>query len=411
MRTFLLSLLLVAVTVAARPKSTFIEIRSLPSSVKGLAAIVEKEKPSDFRKQALWAMEAKLREKGEPLTDPEAVDALVDETLRRVLDDMASASDIYKWEGDDAPRGDLLIREHLYVLPGRTSASFSKTYTVRPMGKRIDGAYRNTNCTLKVSVAKSAAEWFTHVDTRGWGVALDPIRATDGVARVVLRFLSKAGTEPASARHERPVWVGFFRQEAVGGPWLPVLFEPAGAKLQRDQETTLLPADPKEKLTDAMKQHLFAVRVGDLALMNPNRSTLHEAEARWTSLNGLSGSVVDAKNIGWLDVLRMDDDALVRAAGVLKIVSLGGTVTTDELVDVISNVKQARVQAEALLALTKLLDASAEAPTDEDKAVLTRLGGAGELKLLGTVARLKSGAVTRLYKKGPKGWDPVVPKR
>lgn len=411
MRTILFVLLLVAATAPARPKSTFIEIKSLPGSVKGLAAVVEKEKPGDFRKQAIWAMEAKLRESGEELTDPDAIDSLADEMLKRVLEDMAGNTEIYKWEGDDAPRGDLLIRETLYVLPGRTTSGFSKKYTVRPMGKRIDRAYRNTDQTLKVVVAKSPAEWFTHVESKGWGVAFDSIRVTDSVARVVMRFLSKGGPDQVYARHERPVWVAFFKQEAVGGPWSPVLFNPAAAQLQRDQETTMLPADPKEKLTDAMKQHLFAIRVGDLALINQNRSTLHESEAKWTSLNGLSGSVVDAKTLGWLDVLRMSDDALVRAAGALKIVSLGGSVTVDELLDVLTSVKVARVQAEALLALNKLLDASAETPSADDVAVITKLGGAGDVKLSGTAARLKAATTTKYFKKGAKGWDPVVFKK
>lgn len=411
MRSIVFAVLCVAGTALARPKSTFIEIKSLPTTVKGLAAVVEKEKAGDFRKQAIWAMEAKLREKGDELTDADAIDALVDETLKRVFDDMAANTEIYMWEGDEAPRGDVLIRDPVLLLPGRTSTGFSKKYQVRPMGKRIDRGYRNTDCTVKVTVAKSPAEWFTHVESKGWGIAVDPIRTTDNVARIVLRFLSKGGTEPVSARHERPVWVAFFKQEAVGGPWTPVLFDVAASKLAREQETTLVPPGPNDKLTEAMKQHIFAIRVGDLALINQNRSSLHESEAKWTSLNGLSGSVVDAKNLGWLDVLRMSDEPLVRAAGVLKVASLNGEVTNDELVEVLEKVKQARVQAEALLQLNKRLDASAEVPTDEDKAGINKLGGAGELKVAGTVARLKGTAVTKYFKKGANGWDPVVPKK
>lgn len=400
-----------ALSAGARPKSTFIEIKTLPSSVKGLAGVVEKEKPGDFRKQAIWALEAKLREKGDELTDPDAVDALVDEVLKKVFEDMALPTDIYKWEGDDAPRGDILIRDPVLLLPGRTSTSFSKKYTVRPMGKRIDGAYRNTDCSVKVTVAKSPADWFSHVDTKGWGIAVDPIRTTDGVARIVVRFLSKAGTEPPSARHERPVWVSFWKQDAAGGPWAPLLFEPAASKLQREQETTLVPPGPNEKLTDAMKQHIFAIRVGDLAYINPNRPTLNEHEAKWTSLTGLSGAVVDAKNQGWLDVLRMSDEPLVRAVGVLRVAALGGEVTTDELADVIAKVKHARVQAEALLVLNKRLDASAEPLSDEDKAAIVKLAGEGELKRYGTVARLTAGKTPRYFRKVESGWDPIVPKR
>lgn len=411
MRAIIVSSLIVCSVAFARPKSTLIELRSLPSSVKGLAGIVEKEKPSDFRKQALWAMETKLREKGEELTDADAVDAVVDETLRRVFDDMSLPTENWKWEGDEAPRGDVLIRDPVLLLPGRTSTGFSKQYKVRPMGRRIDGAFRNTDCTVKVTVAKSQAEWFTHVDTKGWGIAVDPIHASDGIVRIVLRFVSKAGTEPASARHERPIWVGFFRQEATGGPWVPVYFEPSGAKLQKDQETTLMPVDPKEKMTDAMKQHVLAIRLGDLALINPNRSTLHQNEAKWTSLDGLSGSVIEAKNVGWIDPLRTSSDPLVRAAVVLKLAALGQQVAMDELLDVLTTVKQARVQGEALLIINKRLDASSETLADEDKALLIKLAGEGELKVLGSLARHKAGSTLRYFKKGDKGWEPVIPKK
>jgi hypothetical protein len=220
---------------------------------------------------------------------------------------------------------------------------------------------------VKVTVAKSPAEWFTHVESKGWGIAVDTIRTTDNVARIVLRFLSKGGTEPISARHERPVWVGFFKQESVGGPWAPVLFDVAASKLQREQETTLVPPGTNEKLTDGDEAaHLRDSR---------RRPRAHQPEplvaARERSEVDVAQRPVRLgrrrEDLGWLDVLRMSDEPLVRAAGVLKVASLNGEVTNDELVDVIEKVKQARVQAEALLLLNKRLDASADTPTDEDK--------------------------------------------
>ncbi len=403
--------LLLVFPAIARPKSTFIEIKTMPGSVKGLAAVVQKEKPSDFRTQALWQLETKLRENGEELTDPDAIDALVDELLKRVFDDMALPTDIYMWEGDEAPRGEVLIRDPVLLLPGRTSSGFARRYEVTPMGLRIDRGYRNTSTTVKVAVAKSAAEWFAHVESKGWGVAVHPIHVTDGVARVVLQFLSRGGTAPPSARHERPIWVAFFRQDAAGGPWQPLVFDGAKARLARDQESTLLPFDPKTKLTDAMKRHVLALRFDELKLINPNRSTLHETEARWTSLNGLSGSVVDPRTAGWLDVYRTSDEPLVRAAATLKVASLGGSVSPDELVDVLVTVKQARVQAEALLALQQQLDGSAEAVSVEDQSALAKLGGGDDVKVFQTVARVKSAKATKLFKKGAAGWQPVVPKQ
>ncbi|MCA2979809.1 MAG: hypothetical protein INH41_31310 [Myxococcaceae bacterium] len=411
MRPFALFCLLAASAAGARPKSSFIEIKSLPSTVKGLAAVVEREKTGDFRTQALWAMEAKLREAGAEVNDPDVVDALLDETLRRVFDDMAAATDIYAWEGDDAPRGDVLIRGTTLVFPGRASTGFSKSYTVRPQGKRIDRGYLNAECTVKVQVARSPAEWFLHVETKGWGVAIDPVLASDGVHRVVVRLFSKGGTVPPSIRHERPVWVGFFRQEATGGPWNPLVFNPAGAKLAREQETTLLPPDPKVKVTDAMRQHVLAVRLGDLAFINPARAALHESELRWTSLNGLSGPVVDERTSRWIDPLRTVDDALTRAVVVLRLASLGVEVTPDELFDVLVSVKQARVQAEALLAINKRLDASAETPTDDDLARLTALGGVSDVKVWRSLGRAKGGQGFKYFHKGGGGWEPIVPKK
>jgi hypothetical protein len=153
------------------------------------------------------------------------------------------------------------------------------------------------------------------------------------------------------------------------------------------------------------------VRLGDLPFINPARAALHESEQRWTSLNGLSGSVVDERTVKWIEPLRTADDALTRAVVVLKLASLGVEVLPDELFDVVVNVKQARVQAEALLAINKRIDASTDTPAEEDVAVLTKLGATNELKVWRTLARAKGGSGLKYFRKGANGWEPVVPKK
>lgn len=399
----------VSIDTLGRPKSSVFEIKTLPNKVKALATIVEREKGGDFRTQAVWALETRLREQGVVLAEPDAVDALLDEMLQRMVSDMSSSSDVYKNEGDDAPRADFIDAETALVFPGRNSSTFSKTYTARPVGKRLTRALYNKDCKLKVTVAKSAGEWFQHVETKGWGIAIDPVLVNDAVARVVVRLFSKGEGQVAFSRHERPVWVAFFKQEVDGGPWLPVLWNPVQAKLQRDQETTLLPVDPKAKPTDAIKQHVLSVRFGDLAFINPARSTLHETELKWTTLNGLSGTVVEAKNVAWLEPYRRSEGPLVRAAAILKGTGLGVSASSDELLDVISSVKHARVQAEALLILGKQLDASNDIPSDEDRLTLTKAGGPGVVSVWKNAARLKTDTSMKLYRRAGSTWQLVEP--
>jgi hypothetical protein len=100
---------------------------------------------------------------------------------------------------------------------------------------------------------------------------------------------------------------------------------------------------------------------------------------------------------------------LVRAAAILKGTGLGVSASSDELLDVISSVKHARVQAEALLILGKQLDASNDIPSDEDRLTLTKAGGPGVVSVWKNAARLKTDTSMKLYRRAGSTWQLVEP--
>ncbi len=406
-RRLLLASLVCAAAAEARPKSKLVEIRTLPSTVKGLAATLKTEKPGDFREALLWSLETKLREKGTELTEPDAIDAMTEALLGRIFEEMAAANDVWTWEGQDGPRGDVLIRGTVKLKPGRTSSGFDKKFTVSPKGKRIDRGYLNTPCTVQVVTAAGEAEWFEWVGSKGWGAALHAVQVTDDVARVGLQLLSPGKADAPAPRHERPVWVAYFRRERPDAPWELFLFEPYTSKEQRTQESNLLPADPRAKLTDAQKKLVLALRMEDVRLLDASKAALSAKDYAWFTLHGLTEAPVDAKTVGWLDAYRTSDHPLVRAAAVLKAASLGGPVDPVELLDLRGQVKVKAVQEQALASLAKVLDASTEVPTEEDKAALAKLGGGEDVKVLRAAARVKAGGKTLLFMKGEGGWAPV----
>lgn len=403
-RPLVLAVALLAASSPARPK--LIELRSLPQAPKALAAALAKEKPGALREALVSLLETKLREQGAEVSDPDELDALAAATFQKIFDDMAAPTEVWTWEGDDGPRGEVLIRERVLLLPGRTTSGFSRRYTVRPKGKRIDRGYLDTDCTVEVGVAKSEPDWHAWVERKGWGAALHPVLATDDVARVVVSLLSPGTSGSPAPRHERPVWVAYFKKEKAG--WQVLDFQPATAKEQRLQEANVLPSDPKEKLTDAQRKLVLALRMEDVKLINPARTVFLGREASWFSLAGLTECPVDAKTLEWLDPYRTSEHPLVRAAAVLKVVSLGGAVQPSELLDAITQVRVRAVQAEAMKALDALLEGGAEAVGDEDRAALAKLGGGDDVKVLKGVARVKVGNKLQFFKKGESGW--VAPK-
>lgn len=399
-RLAVLAVALLAAASPARPK--LIEFKSLPQAPKAIAAALAKEKPGPMREALLSLLETRLREKGSEVSDPDQLDAIAATMFQKIFDDMAAPTEVWTWEGDDGPRGEVLIRGHVLLLPGLTTSGFSKRYTVKPMGKRIDRGYLNTECTVEVGVAKSEADWHQWIEKKGWGAALHPVLATDDVARVVLSIFSPGTSASPAPRHERPVWVAFFKKEK--GEWQLLDFPPAAAKEQKLQEANALPADPKERLTDPQRRLVLALRMDDVKLLNPARTAFLGREASWFDLTGLTECPVDAKTLDWLDPYRASEHPLVRAAAVLKVVSLGGAVQPAELLDAVTRVKVKAVQAAAMKALDALLEGSAEPVGDEDQAALAKLGGGGDVKVLKGVARVKVGNTLQFFTKGDGGW-------
>jgi hypothetical protein len=412
MRTTLVSCLvslLASSEALAKPKSVMLEVRGVPSAPQAMARLLVTEKPGPFRAQVLDALLTRLREQGQPLEEPDAVDAMARVMFERALQDMAAATDVWVWQPTEAPRGDVLIRETVKLWPGQTSSGFTAVVTVSPKGKRIDLGFLDTPCTVRVSVAKSEADWHAEAEQRGrWVASLHPVRQVDGVALVALSLLSPSKGEPPAPRHERPVWLALFRRETVSGPWELVGFEPAVAREQRLQESNLLPGDGKAKLSDAQRQLVLALRMHDVRLINPNRKALSAYELAWVSLEGLSGRVVDAKHVAWLAPWLTSDVPLVRAVALLRTAELGGEVKPADVVGVLQAVRAAPVQAEAMRLLSSLVGASAEAVSESDKAVLAR-APSDEVRVLGDVARVRRGDQETFFTRGKAGWQPLRP--
>jgi hypothetical protein len=385
-----------------------IEIKNLPGSPHAALAMLPKEKPGPFRRQLVTLVEAKLREKGTPFTDADAIDTMVTGTFAKIFEDLAAPTDVWAWTGDEKdPRGDVLIRKTVKLMPGVTTTTFGKSFTVSPRGKRVDRAFLNTPCTVDVSVAKSEQDFFSEVESRGnWVALVHPVATFDKVARVAIQFLSPAKGENGAARHERPLWVAYFTLDTKD-PQL-ALFEPYLATEQKLQESNVLPADPKEKLVDSQKQLVLAMHLMDLRLINPSRKSLTPAELKYVQLEGITESPVDARHVAWLEPWRTDENALTRAVAVLRIAQLGGTVTVPEVVFILEHVRAVQVQAEAFGLLGKLLDASTQVVSETDKAQLSK-HGADDIKAQGDVAKVRLGGRVTFYRQGKTGWVLLVP--
>jgi hypothetical protein len=371
--------------------------------------MLAKEKPGPFRRQLLTALEARLREKGAVLSDTASTDVLAGLMFGKIFDELAAPTEVWSWSSEDGPpHGDVLIRKTVKVMPGVTSGAFLKTYTVSPRGKRIDRGFLNTPCTLEVSTAGSEAEWFDEVEQKsGWVASVQPVLVSENVARVAVQLLSPGRAEVPSARHERPVWIGFFQREKDGAEWTLALFEPYTALEQKLQETNALPADPKEKLVDQQKQLLLSLRMHDLSLVNPARKVLAAQELKYVQLDGLTESPVDAKHLAWLEPWRAAPNPLQRAVAVLRLHQLGGAVSPEELLGVLDTVRALAVQAEALGAIGQLVESSKEVASAEDVAALAKNGE--EVKTFKTVARVRGAGKPVYYRRTAKGWAIIAP--
>lgn len=401
--------LLALVACAASAKPVMLEIKSIPASPRAALAMISKEKPGPFRRQLITALEARLREKGSVLNEPESVDALAALMFGKVFDEMAAPTEVWSWSGDEGlPRGDVLIRKTVKLMPGATSKNFSKSYTVSPKGKRIDRGFLNTPCTLEVSVAKSDTDWYSEVEEKGgWVASLAPVQVSENVARVALQLLSPGKSGAVAPRHERPVWVAFFTRENDHADWSLALWEPWLVLDQKLQESNVLPADPKEKLVDQQKQLVLALRMHDLSLINPNRRVLTAHELKFIQLDGLTESPLDAKHVAWLEPWRKAEHPVVRSVALLRIAQLGGTVSADELTSVLDNARALPLQAEALGAVAHVLDASKEPVSAEDRKALSKFGD--DIKVVKGLARVRGDGKTTVLRFSANAWEIVAP--
>lgn len=406
----LVAALLLAPGASARPKGKMFEIKDPPSTAHAWLEAALAEKPGAARDANLFSMEARLREKGEELTDPDAVDALVATTFEKIFDDMAGPTDVWVWEGETGARGDVLVREKVLLFPGRTSTGFSKELTVQPKGKRIDRGYLNSKLTVKVAVAKSDADWFAWTDAKGWGAAVHPVLVNDNVARVVVQLFSPGKKDSPGPRHERPVWVAYFKRAKADAPFELALFEPAMGLDQREQEANVISLTVKNRPTEAHKKLILALRMEDLRYLNPARPLFSNREAEWFALKGLTECPVDAKTVAWLEPWRTAEHPLQRAAAVLKLDDLHAPVKPAELLWVYANVKLVPVQLVAQAKLEKALEAQ-DLMDAADREAVQKASGSDDVRGVKDVARAKGGTAPGLYQKGEKGWALVTPKK
>ncbi len=407
-RASLLIITLGSASVLAKPM--ILEIKTLPASPHAALAMLAKEKPGAFRRQLVSAIETKVREKGAPVNEVNAVDEMTLATFGKIFEELAAPTDVWDWSGQDGtPHGEVLMRKTVKLRPGVTSSALSKAFTVTPKGKRIDRGYADSSLTVEVSVAKSEQDFYVEVEQRRhWVAIVWPVVAFDNVARVAVQFLSPGTSESPAAHHERPLWIAFFKLEHE---WQFADLEPYTALEQRLQESNVLPADPKEKLTEAQKQLVLAMRMNDLKAINPARAVLSAAELKLVSLEGLTESPVDAKHLAWLEPWRDDPNALARGVALLRLAQLGGKVTAPELASVVEQVRALAVQAEALTALGKLLETSTEPLSETDKAQLSK-SSSDVIKAQAGIAEVKppTSAAT-FFKKTSGGWAPLHPAR
>lgn len=405
MRLALLCLLSLCVASTAQAKSKVIEVRHVASSPQGMVKQLAAEKPGPFRDKVMDALLTRMLTRAPPLDEPDAVDAMTRQMFDHIFADMAAANDVWVWEANASPRGDVLIRETVTLQPGRTSSGFTHAVTVSPAGKRIDRGYLNTPCTVRVSVAKSERDWHVEAETNGrWVAAVHPVLASEGVALVAVSLLSPTKGEPPAPRHERPVWVAFFEQGA-DGQWQPAWFDPATATEQRLQESNLFPAGAK-KLSEGQRRLALALRMEDVRLINPARAALSKDELKWVTLEGLGGPVVDAKSRAWLLPWLESDSPLVRAVAAVRLARLGEAVKPMLLVSALREVRALPVQVEARAALVDLVRAGTKADDEILRVGLAKAPG-DEVYVLGDVAMVRSGAGDSFFAREGGAWKAV----
>jgi hypothetical protein len=415
-RLTLAACLLVSSMLAAKAPPVVIDLhpqkKVYPTSPKALAQLCAKEKPGPAQRQLLFMLEARLRELNTPIETPEDVDAITELMFEKIFNEMSAPTDIFSWKLDDAPRGEVLLREKIKLFPGQNTSKFLRKFTNIPKGKRIDRAFADSSLSLEVSVAKSETDFYNTLEDSSssvWGAAVHPVYSSENVARVAVQLFSPGRGDPPAAVHQRPVWVGLFQRETDASPWQVIDFAPALSQTQKGQESNMMPVDPKEKITDLHRQFILNLRMADVRYINPARKVLTAHELSFVLLLGLNGeSPVDAKKVAWLEPYKASASPLVRAVAILRSAALDAPATPAELASVIENVKALPIQIEAAGALKKLLDAAPLANESERKALAKSVKDV--VRVQSGFAMVSAGGRPTFYKNLGDSWKALASK-
>lgn len=354
-RSVVLAVSLVALSAWAG-KGKILEFKTMPRTVDGLAKQLEKEKDAVRRMGLAMVLDQMLREKPET-TDLKVYDEIGHLLLDKVLDQLAADTEVFEWPGGElqdefAPRGDVLGKGEARIYPGRISKNFRRTYIKTPRGKRVDRGFRGQPCRVNINVPDSEDEYFKWVEKEGFGIQMHSINIDGQYARAAMNFVSPGkGDKPP--RHERPVFVAFFKQPKPGTPWTVLSIEQVTALDYREQEVNIIPPRSAQ-VSDWERKLRLAVWFEDVRTINPSRKAFTSEEERLFNLAGEGADKLEPAQLPLLEPYRMSDHPMVRAAAELKAIELGGA-TTPSTVDfilktlkhpvAIARLKEARARA------------------------------------------------------------------
>lgn len=327
LRTLALALLCLAAPALAKVK--IIENKSYPSTAAGLAEALARTKDPRERITLGLMLDEKLRAKGAEVSDPAVLGPAFELVLDAALSQMAGPGEVWGWGAEgSAPRADVLCRQKVLAYPGRLPAGFSKSYTKKLEGKKLDRGLQGQSCTLTVTVAATEAAWHQAMDEgQSYGLVVHAAFQAEGVLRLGLHFVSPPRTSTYAPGRERPALVGFVRAPKKGEEgvaWALVDVPPILAADWREQEVNLLA--PKGRPTDAERRLKLSAWAEDVRTINPSRSDWRDGEQRLFLLRALP---IEKKELGLLDRYRTGGSPLVRAAVELKRAELLATLEPD----------------------------------------------------------------------------------
>lgn len=323
------ALALLTLAAPALAKVKILENKNYPGSVPGLAEAIARAKDPRDRIAMGLLLDEKLREKGAEVTDPALVAPAFELVLDGALSLMAGPGEVWTWDGQgSSPRADVLCRQKVLAFPGRLPANFSKSYTKKLEGKKLDRGLQGQSCTLEVTVAPTEADWHKTIEAgKTWGLIVHTASRAEGVMRLGLHFVSPSASTSSAPARERPALVGFVRapkKSEEGVAWVFVDVPPILAKDWREQEVNLVTA--QRRPSDAERRARLAAWAEDVRTLNPDRKAWLDSEQRLFLLRGFP---LDKKELGLLDRYRTHGSALVHAAVELKRAELLNTLEPD----------------------------------------------------------------------------------